>query len=83
MLPERPESPEVKASLKLEVKDSQPFYFQPHRLSYVEKERLRLILDELERTGIIRPSKSEYVSPIVLVRKKNNEIRMCVDFRVL
>lgn len=31
--------------------------------------------------GRIEPSKSPYSSPIVLARKKNNEWRLCVDYR--
>lgn len=40
-------------------------------------------IDELLQAGKIEPSKSPYSSPIVLVRKKNNEWRLCVDFRQL
>ena len=31
--------------------------------------------------GIVQPSLSEYGSPIVLVRKKDGTIRVCIDFR--
>lgn len=40
-------------------------------------------MDDLLGKGIIRTSSSEYASPIVLTRKKNGEIRMCVDYRTL
>lgn len=40
-------------------------------------------MDDLLSRGVIRPSQSKYTSPIVLVRKKNGELRMCVDFRTL
>jgi len=33
--------------------------------------------------GIIRPSNSEYASPIVLVKKRNGDIKICVEFRKL
>jgi len=31
----------------------------------------------------VRPSTSDYASPIVLVTKKNGEPRLCVDYRML
>lgn len=50
---------------------------------YSEKDHLRKILDRLLDKGIIQPSESEYASPIVMVKKKNNEYRLCVDYRIL
>ena len=40
-------------------------------------------INQLLEAGIIRPSHSPYASPIVLVRKKNGKLRMCVDYRKL
>ncbi|XP_041673748.1 uncharacterized protein LOC121529819 [Drosophila eugracilis] len=40
-------------------------------------------VDELLDQGLIEPSRSSYSAPVVLVRKKNNEWRMCVDYRLL
>ena len=37
-------------------------------------------LQELLRPGIIRPSHSPFASNIVLVRKRDKKLRMCVDF---
>ena len=50
----------------------------PNQLNEV-KEHLQELLD----TGLIRPSQSNYASPIVLVRKKNGALHMCVDYRLL
>ncbi|XP_014222790.1 uncharacterized protein LOC106649699 [Trichogramma pretiosum] len=80
---ERPHEPKVKAELSLSLRDHKPFHFSPRRLSYVEKEQVSKILDGWMESGVIRPSKSEYASPIVLIRKKNGEIRLCVDYQVL
>lgn len=40
-------------------------------------------IKDLLAKDIIRPSTSPYSSPIVIVRKKSGEIRMCVDYRRL
>ena len=40
-------------------------------------------LQELLKKGVIRPSQSDYASPIVLVRKKSGAIRLCVDYHRL
>lgn len=37
----------------------------------------------MEVKGIIRKSQSEYASPLVLVWKKNGDLRICTDFRWL
>lgn len=80
---EKPVEPKVKTELKLVLTDTKPFHYNPRRLSQYEKKELRKILDNLLQKGVIRESESEYASPIVLVKKKNGEIRMCVDYRHL
>jgi len=69
--------------LRIELKDSSLFHFNPRRLSFFEKDKLQIILDDLLARKIIKPSNSEYSSPIVLVKKKNSELRLCVDYREL
>lgn len=80
--PTRPDVPDVKAELQLVLNNPQPFHFMPSRISYVERDKLRLLLNELLDQHIIRTSESEYASPIVLIKKKNGELRMCVDYRI-
>lgn len=80
---QRPLSPAVENILKLTLTNDKPFSCAPRRLSYDEKIKLRHILDDQIAKGVIRESTSEYASPIVLTKKKNGEIRMCVDFRTL
>ena len=37
----------------------------------------------MERAGIIERSSSEWAAPIVLVKKKDSTLRMCIDYRRL
>ena len=46
-------------------------------------EEVRDHLRQLEANGVIRPSKSQFSSPVVCARKKDGRLRLCVDFRLL
>lgn len=81
--PERSELPKVRIAATLIIKDNKLIQFGPRRLGFVEKEKVRGILNDLLKRGIIRASTSEYASLIVLTRKKNGEARMCIDYRAL
>lgn len=69
--------------MKIRLSDDEPFYCRPYRLSGVDQEVTDKIVKEHLEHGIVRESDSNYASPIVLVKKKNGEIRMCVDYRRL
>jgi len=63
--------PIVSDPLEIKLKNNDIFYFQPRCLSYFEKNELQKIIDQLLKDKVIRPSKSEYSSPIMLVKKEN------------
>lgn len=69
--------------MKIKLNSDVPVYSNPRRLSHKEKIEVQKTIDDLLAQGIIKPSDSPYASPIVLVRKKNGELRMCVDYRAL
>jgi len=64
-------------------KDHIRFYFSPKRMSYCEKEELKVVINELISNKIIRPSSSPYCPPIVLVKKKTGNLRLCISFKEL
>lgn len=55
----------------------------PYRLSQPELAELRKQLIKLLEQGWIRPSISPFGAPILFVKKKNGDLRMCVDYRAL
>lgn len=72
-----------KAEMKIELQSDKPVYYRPYRLSYHERQQLRDMVDNLKAADILEDSVSPFASPILLVRKSNGEIRMCVDYRAL
>ncbi|KAK9736992.1 hypothetical protein QE152_g11084 [Popillia japonica] len=68
---------------KIETVTEEPVTFRPYRLSYAEREKVRCMVDELKHAGIVVDSTSAYASPILIVKKKTGDERMCVDYRGL
>jgi hypothetical protein len=48
-----------------------------------ELKELKVQLEELLAKGYIKPSKSLYGAPVLFVHKKDETLRMCVDYRAL
>lgn len=71
------------AKMSIHLMDNSPVVYRPYRLSYNERKVVRNIVDDLLKNEIVRESDSPYSSPILLVKKKNGEMRMCVDYRKL
>lgn len=68
---------------RIRLSDDRPFRLPYRRLSPEHYHKLKKTLDEMEEKEIIRKSTSEYASPLVLVWKKNGDLRICTDFRWL
>ncbi|GBG64114.1 hypothetical protein CBR_g40562 [Chara braunii] len=54
-----------------------------HCMSEEELSVLRAQLHNLLKKGWIRPSSSPYGAPVLFVRKKNKDLRVCIDYRKL
>eukprot|EP00064_Thunnus_orientalis_P020905 superscaffoldBa00006036_g21057 len=68
---------------RIHLKDERPFHLPYRRVSLADYHKLKVVLYEMEEKGIIRKSCSEWASPLVLVWKKNGDLRVCTDFREL
>lgn len=67
----------------IRLSDSRPFRERSRRLAPADIDDVRSHLQKLLAAGIIKESRSPYASPIVVARKKNGSIRMCIDYRTL
>lgn len=70
-------------TMRIELNDSQPVVYRPYRLSYPERELVRSMVREMIDADIVCESKSSYASPVLLVKKKTGDKRLCVDYRAL
>ena len=68
---------------RIELLDDSPIFIPPYRKSIAEREEIKLEIDKMLKAGIIRPSRSPWSSPVIMVPKKGGTKRMCIDFRKL
>ncbi len=67
----------------INLHDETPFKQRARPIHPQDIQAVRKHLQELLDAGIIRESESSFSSPIVVVRKKNGDVRLCIDYRKL
>ena len=65
------------------LQGSKPISKPPYRLSASEASKVESQIADYLQRGFIKPSSSPWASPILLVKKKDGSMRMCVDYRGL
>ncbi|XP_037774271.1 uncharacterized protein LOC119570709 [Penaeus monodon] len=73
--------PDIKHGIR--TKDTQPIRTRQWRLPESARTTICKECDQMLKDGIIEPSNSPWLSPVVLVKKKDGGIRFCVDYRNL
>lgn len=69
--------------VKIELKEERVIRYKPYRVPYHHEQEMKKIIQELADNNIIEISESEFASPAILVKKKDESFRMCVDYRKL
>lgn len=67
----------------IKLVSDEPVRSRPYPVPYSIRESLRRDIVDMIKMGVIRESSSPYASPVVVVKKKDNTNRVCVDYRKL
>jgi hypothetical protein len=62
---------------------AQPFRMRPYRYAPALKSEIEHQVAEMLKYGIVQHSQSEFSSSVILVKKKDDNYRLCVDYRHL
>ncbi len=72
-----------KVTHRIKLNDEIPFKHRPRPIHPQDIDAVRKHLQDLLAAGNIQESESPFASPIVVVKKKDNSVRLCIDFRKL
>ena len=71
------------AKHEIDTGNAFPIRSAPHRVPKPREEAYYAEIDYMLKSNLIRPSKSPWASPTVVVPKSDGSIRFCVDYRKL
>jgi hypothetical protein len=63
--------------------ETAPIAKRPYRMTTPELKELQRQLSELEQKGYMRRSSSPWAAPALFVTKKDDNLRLCIDYRAL
>jgi hypothetical protein len=81
-LPGMPPDRDIEFAIELQP-GTAPTSKRPYRMPLAELAELKKQLQELLDKGLIRPSTSPWGCPALFVKKKDESLRLCVDYRPL
>ncbi|KAL6286303.1 hypothetical protein ACE6H2_010693 [Prunus campanulata] len=81
-LPGLPPEREIELTIEL-LLGTNPIYQAPYRMAPAELRELKIQLQELVDLGFIRPSVFPWGAPVLFVRKRDETMRLCIDYRQL
>ncbi|GJQ73012.1 hypothetical protein Trydic_g1648 [Trypoxylus dichotomus] len=76
----RPEKTKV-ANVEMKLVTMMTYIHSPRRLPFVEREIVDKEVSEWIKEGIVETCASEYSSQVVVVKKEDGTLRICIDYR--
>lgn len=75
-------APGKTSSIEHDIKltSEKPIKLQPYSLPLHYRDKVQDEINDLINAGIIETSDSPYAAPIVLAKKKNGEVRLCINY---
>lgn len=70
-------------NMRINTGNHPPIRLKPYRTALRQREVVDQAVDDMLAANIIKPSKSPWSFPVVIVEKKDGSKRFCVDFRRL
>ena len=68
---------------RIDTGTAAPIRQAPRRIPVQYQQEMTQLIDQMLSDGVIQPSNSPWAAPVVLVKKKNGSLRLCVDYRKL
>ena len=69
--------------MEIDTGDAHPKKQPPRRIPFALRREIARQLSEMQSKGVIEPSRSPWASPVVLVKKRDDTHRFCIDYRGL
>lgn len=66
---------------RIEMMDEKPFKRKPYPIPEIHREKVRELINEWEKQGIIKKAATQFINPLVTVVKKSGDLRICLDAR--
>ena len=66
---------------RIDTGETPPIHQSVRRMPQLRCQEAKNLLDDMLGRGVIQPSSSPWVSPVVLVPKKDGSFRFCIDYR--
>ncbi|KAK7862689.1 hypothetical protein R5R35_000930 [Gryllus longicercus] len=68
---------------RIELTDSRPFKAKNYPIPVAYRDEVRKLINEMIQEGVIRKATTAYTNPILVVKKKDGSLRLCLDARRL